>query len=531
MIKLLVVDDESTTRKGLIKHIPWKELGVNLVEEAKDGIDALEISGQIHPDIVLSDIRMPGINGIELALRLRKQVPDCKIIFLSGYSDKEYLKAAIELRAVSYVEKPINLFEVKEAVKKAVAMCIEDEKKKFAEGNINTVLSENLPFIKQKIIKNLLVERKNVEENIKKLNLIGITFNAKDWFNVMIIKPYVDKEQSSEENQTNISKLHGIVDKCFSDIKHISTYKADNHIIVILSTNMANDQNKISKMFDSVQYEINENKMVGINLFCAMGQTVYGMEQIPESYRTTLLTLKKLFFHGYNNIIFYKDNRGESFPLEESIHDNFAQYLSDKNQQKAIVLIDRFCREIHKHDTTLVNDVKNIFFKLALQLLMEAEKRGVYFSDSGENEEKYLWNLVSDFETLEELREYLVGKITTVFKRIEELELSCRSVFEVKKYIEKNYGKDNLSTKILADQVYLTPSYLSALFKKETGKTISEYIIDARIEKSKDYLMDSKLKLFEVAKNVGYNDANYYAKVFKKLVGMNPSKYREKYLS
>jgi len=533
LIKVLVVDDESTTRKGLIKHIPWNELGVNIVHEAKDGIDALVIADTIHPDIVLSDIKMPGINGIELALRLREQFPRCKIIFLSGYSDKEYLKEAIKLGAVSYIEKPINLSEVKEAVKKAVTLCIQDEEKIFAEENINTVLLQNLPFIKQKIINDLIIEKSNIEENIKELNLINIPFTTKDWFNVMLIKLSMEKEQTIDENQTSISKVVKIVDKCSCDITHISANKTNDHIIVILSCNMGNNENRISKMFELIQDGIEENKMIGINLFCAIGKVVHGMKQIPQSYVTALLTMKKLFFYGYNNLIFYKDNRGEGepFSFEESIHAKFTEYLSDKNQQEAVTLIDGFCKGIQKHDTAHVNDVKNIFFKLAFQLLMETEKRGINFSGERENEGKYLWNLISSFETLQELNEYLVGKITIVFKRIEELESSSRTVFKVKNYIEKNYHDDNLSTRTLATQVYLTPTYLSSLFKKETSKTISEYIIEVRIEKSKEYLMDCKLKLFEVAKNVGYNDANYYAKAFKKQIGLNPSKYREKYLS
>lgn len=129
MIRLLVVDDESATRNGIVRHLDWRQLGVGLVEEARDGLEGLEIARLLHPDIVISDIRMPGMNGVEFITHIRDLYPECKIIFLSGYSDKEYLKAAIHLGAISYIEKPINIDELQETVKRAVDQVHSDEYK------------------------------------------------------------------------------------------------------------------------------------------------------------------------------------------------------------------------------------------------------------------------------------------------------------------------------------------------------------------------------------------------------------------
>nr|WP_286208011.1 response regulator [Clostridium caldaquaticum] len=531
MIKLLVVDDETTTRKGLIKHISWNDLGVQLVEEAKDGFDALEVAARIQPNIILSDIRMPGLNGIELAERVKEQLPDCRIIFLSGYSDKEYLKAAINLSAVSYVEKPIDISEVKEAVKKAVNLCIEDERRKLSEKNASIVLTENLSFVKQKIITNLIGAEADIEERVKELKLMNIDFNLNDRFNSVIISFHEDKVHILQNSQFNSNKLIHIIDESFSYTEHVAAFTGSNKIVVILLSELAESKSKLIRAFELIKKQLKKYDTDDFELFCTVGQCVRGMDKISESYRTAELTLKKLFFYGYDNIVFYENSMEEPFFLDESIHNKFAQYLSEQKQPEAVSLIESLTRDIKKYNNTPVNYVKNIFFKLTFQLFMEAEKRGVYFSEAGEKEENYLWDLISGFNTLQEIRSYLIDKINSVFKRIEELESSGRTVFQVKKYIQKNYSNENLSTKILADLVYLTPAYLSGLFKKETGKTISEYIIEFRIEKSKEYLKDTKLKLFEVAKSVGYSDANYYAKAFKKLTGLTPSEYREKYLS
>jgi len=117
--KLLLVDDESVTRRGLLRSVPWAALGVSEIREARDGVEALRLTRQFRPDIVVTDVRMPRLNGIELAAEIRKLLPAVKLIFISGYSDKEYLRSAIRLGAVDYVEKPINLEEFTQAIRQA----------------------------------------------------------------------------------------------------------------------------------------------------------------------------------------------------------------------------------------------------------------------------------------------------------------------------------------------------------------------------------------------------------------------------
>ena len=119
-MKLMVVEDEKVIRNGLLKHVPWQKLGVWEVQAAENGEKALELAETFHPDIVLSDIRMPGMSGIELCRTLREKYPEIEIIFSTGYADKEYLKAAIDLHAVGYVEKPVNVNLLAENVKEAV---------------------------------------------------------------------------------------------------------------------------------------------------------------------------------------------------------------------------------------------------------------------------------------------------------------------------------------------------------------------------------------------------------------------------
>ena len=529
MIKLLIVDDESTTRKGLIRNIPWRELGVHQVEEAKDGLDALEIAASFHPDIVISDIRMPGIDGIELSTRMRELYPECRLIFLSGYSDKEYLKAAIHLGAINYVEKPINLSEVKEAVKNAVNVCMEDQKKKQTEKKLSNALSESIPFIKQNIVSNLINRKTSADEIINDLNLIGISLGIRDPYTVMTIRIIWEPDLSKENLKTVPQLFLDYLDECFEGIKHICVLKDSNNIIAVLSLGNMNVREYLHKIFQNVMSAVNLCPSSGAKLFCAVGQTISGMDQIPESYRTSVLALQSMFFHGYNEIVFYKSSTARSFIPDEGLFKAFTELLSEQKKEELLYLVEKLCSDIQKHEATPVGDIKNIFFRLAVILLNESDKRG--FKKDKPQSASYLWETVTNFQTLQEIKEYLIGNIEATLDNIKALEANGRVVYEVMRLIQKKYADSDLSVKSLAEAVFLTPTYLSFLFKKETGKTISDYIIEYRIEKSKEFLKEAQMKLFEVAGKVGYSDANYYAKAFKKMVGMTPSEFREKYSS
>ncbi len=516
MIKLLVVDDESTTRKGIIKYVNWSELGVHLVEEAKDGIEGLEIAMEFHPNIVISDIKMPGMNGIEFATKLRALFPETRLIFLSGYSDKEYLKAAIHLNAVSYVEKPLDLGELKDVIKRAVTLYIEDENRKSA-------LSEGLPLIRQNIVFKLIARKTIPEELIKDLQMVNVPFRIDGSFTVIIIKANFSPD-------TDPNQILNILEDCLHDTIHICAEKNGSYIIIVSGINSIGRNKRVSDIFDKIGTHIREYSSTHIDLFCAVGLPVTGMVQIHQSYETAVLALQKIFFQGYGKTVFYENEALSFISFDQDITANFSELIQSERKDEAIEFIEKLCREICLNQGTLVDKVKSIFFKLSLALFQEAEKRGLQLNNFGGSEEKNIWEVISNFETLEDIKKYLISNIILFFEEIKDMESFSRSVLNAMDYIRKNYFAPDLSVKILAEHIYLTPTYLSSLFKKETGMTISEYVTKVRIEKSKELLLDPQIKLFEVARKVGYSDANYYSKAFSKQMGMTPSTFREKYI-
>lgn len=531
MIKLLLVDDESVTRKGLMKHVLWKEVGVDIIQDVSNGVEALEISKLYQPDIVIMDIQMPNMDGIKLGTCIREQFPRCKIIYISGYSNKEYLKAAINVSAVSYVDKPINISEMKEAVKKAVSMCMEDRKREMDDKSCNALITENLLHIKQEILTSLLCPKKELTKVMKYLNILNIDFKQNGTYHVIIFKLHMDAEISDDESKQIHSRLLDSLDHSLAGISHISGSKDKNHIAVILSSDAADFQNIAEGSFSTILNAASDYKVAGIKVFCAAGHSASGIDLIYESLFSAEQNMQKALFYDCNYIAFQQDESSNQFLPDENFIPVFMRYIEEDKHEEAISLIENLCMEIKKHDNESVSNIKNMFFKLTQVLLDESEKKNICIFEADDKERKYIREKIDGFQTLCEIKAYLIEKLLSLFENKNVIKSSSITAVEVMRYIQENYADSKLSIKFLADHVFLTPTYLSSLFKKATGKTISEYIVETRINKSKEILLNYHSKLYEVARHVGYTDANYYAKIFKKVTGLNPSEYREKNVS
>src|SRR5690606_30108105 len=151
-------EDEIRTREFLRNHIPWEELGIGEVDVARNGLQALEKAEDWRPNIIMCDVRMPKLNGIEFAQQYRKLDPECKLIFLSGFSDKEYLMSAINLKALTYIEKPIVVSEVRSVIETAVQLCREEKKKKDEESQLYANIDRSLPFLRQEMVRKLITQ-------------------------------------------------------------------------------------------------------------------------------------------------------------------------------------------------------------------------------------------------------------------------------------------------------------------------------------------------------------------------------------
>ncbi|WP_099206065.1 response regulator transcription factor [Scatolibacter rhodanostii] len=512
MIKLLIVDDESATRNGLMRHINWKELGIGMIQTAGSAQEGIMISEYFRPDVILSDIRMRGMTGVEMCSELHEKFPDCQFIFISGYSDKEYYKAAIKIGAVSYIEKPINVEELKEAIQQAVNTVQENKQR----NSQKLVLQESMDYIKKEAFFSLIRGEIITEEStkIKVCEMFKVRHAA---FRVCII-------QATEPITNMLAFFYNIEEQVFAPLVAASfsiswemQFEENNGAILILNGDADSIGDK-SNLFADMKKFLIKNQ-----LFAAVGKPVKQIIDIYKSYEHAKEVEQALFSTGYGDIAF-RSPSNRTVQIEESLYEEFTLALETSNEKVALSTISDLVNTIKSCEAIRSHKLQRVFFRLEQIIYAESKKNSSFVQNENERGQE-----IGDGErkTVDQIHAYLVEKTRYLFAIKEKEESGYSVINQVLRLIEREYQQKDISVQGLADEVYLTPTYLSNLFKKKTGKTLGETITGIRIEKSKKLLQDKSLKLYHVASLVGYEDSNYFAKIFKKKMGLTPSEYRD----
>lgn len=510
MFKLLVADDEVFTREGITEQISFKEMNISDVRQAYDGINALEICSGFTPDILLTDVRMPRMDGIELANKLREINPYCEIIFMSGYSDKEYLKSAIKLKAVSYVEKPIDLEELEVALKSAVLS-------KSKETKLNERIKKDLAL--QLIDKDI-----NIDE--LKLLLKGHQFTDLNTANIstLLIRLIGNAALNRAELMEGVSK---ILSK--NNLNSVSCFKDSSLMLIHLYGSEGKKQlfrqEKLIDVFTELSQYLDEH----CSFFICAGKTVKGLQAIYESYETAVQALNKTFFYQYNSIIFYHHIKRSSFVYDESFTAYFNELLVKEDKHQLIMHIKGLTSSIKESTGTSVNYAKDIYYKLYLELERFALERKLALTQATEDK-KSSFEIFAAFFTIFEAEDYLIEKLKEVFNSLAKKDMEADPASVIMNFIHNNYGDADLSLQDISRNTYLSVAYICTIFKESTGKTINKYIAEYRLKKSKELLRDQGIRITDIAAKVGYSDGNYFTKTFKKETDLTPSEYRKKYL-
>ena len=529
MVKLIIVDDEKITRDSLKEYIKWDDIGVDMVETAKNGFAALEISRVFEPDILLTDVRMPKMDGIELATAIRTLYPDCKIIFISGYSDKEYLKSAIHLKAVSYIEKPLDLEEVKSVVKNAVSACIEETKSKAANERLKNSLADSLPLIREEMALKITKENADPEKLRFKYDDPFLKHPADTCFYASYI--LLDPKRRFEAEPVDSIK-RTVMDIFYSDAPgdtglFLPGFVDARKIVLIIAKPCSIpecEENSFEGIFDRLKEMLGDDFSITIGV----GEKVRGLKNIPKSCLSAQNAAKMQFYMGFGRIYHHGKYINMPFDMGKNLFSNFKELLRKGNKQATDELLEDLVKNARAAADNNIDKVKDIYFNLLL-LIFEVAREREMLEQAVENEKGYIWQEIDDIKTLNELSDFIKSNINTIFNRSNEKNVFKRKTYEIIRYIRENYADKDLSINTIANRAFLSPTYLCSFFKKTTGKTLNEFITEVRIEKAKELLKDGRLKLYDVASRIGFVDTNYFSTLFKKFTGITPSEYREKH--
>ncbi len=515
-MKILIADDEQLTRYGLKRTIDWSRLGITEILEADDGMHALDIARRENPDIILSDIRMPRLNGLELARELRKVQPDINIIFMSGFSDREYLKAAIRLKAVSYVEKPVSVSEVEDAISEAVenSKASHHSQQAFQRDMLaqagRLALWMTFPPGRAGAFSDALLQDAD-------------PYLRKDmYFACFIVKFSVPTENIPESDRQHALALF---DAALSSM-HLSELHVEKHdvylVFHIYSVIKLSD-NALKKISNSLK-----DSMAGLpSFFISVGTVVSGIENAHRSYSNAVVIMQSSFFSDWNTCLF---NEPSSALDPAVIPDPAAAYrdaLSTGKGDRIRQTEEQIFASYKNSRKLLPNQVKDIYYQLFL-CIVDCCKKNSLHADTLFSPNESVTDNIQKCATLKELAELLRSKSDAFLKIIDTKTPESPVILSIRDFIHKNVARENLSVKEIGEYVHLTSTYVCTVFRNETGSTLNQYITRVRMEQAKEFLSDTDLSISEISAKVGYSDGNYFGKSFKKYTGQTPSEYREK---
>jgi two-component system response regulator YesN len=529
MISLLIVDDEEDIRKGIRTMIDWVSNGINVCGEAEDGAEALQMIQELNPDILLMDIRMPEMDGLQVIQTVYSHPNPAKSIILSGYDDFTYAQMALKFGASSYLLKPCLPEEILETVLKLKAEIQSERAKKQIFEHLKIKFNENLPVLKENYLVKLIHNEKKPSEHIlENFELFGIRLKMSHvTVSILRIDDYAALSNQYDHNEIELMRfaVKNIVDEMMS-ARFICEVFEDKGDILILSSV---DIDQSNSGFLDLLAEVNQHiqNILGFTVSIGVGSTYEDLNGIHRSYKEALKSIEARFLVGTASIIRYEDiNYGD-------IEDNEYPLSEEKNILSCIKTgkSEELDRRLEEFFQALNSDAyaKEHILKLCLALILSLYHLCVETNVNTDEIFGVGLTAIDDIlkvDTPSQIKQKLVQISHTILGKIQNRKSSNKIIELSLKYIEENYHKD-LNLDSVANSVYINSGYFCILFKKTMGTNFIEYLHKKRIEKACEILTDIHSKSYEVALKVGYSNEKYFYQIFKKHTGMTPTQYKE----
>ncbi len=521
-MRLMIVEDDYITLEGIVKMVKWDALGIHSLEKTDDGLRAVELAARFHPDIVLSDIRMPRLDGIGFAKRLREICPECKIIFMSAYVDIAYCKEAIKLSAVRVIEKPIDLNELCAALTDAVELRTREQTRLRSSRQAHQALRLSLPLLRSELSALLVSEDSDPDRVAQMLQLLPVELPDAPIFTVALLTMREDAAASADAFDARWRpRLEALL------VQHgyggFAAMSDECTVVVHLCVGSAEAERpqECDRLCAAVLDVLPDCASI------AVGEPAPGVEGIPRSYGTALAARQRQFVTGQRIGVYAAPGGGQEYDFDPRFVEEFALMLRQRDENGLRRMRLRLAEAIAQHPDTYAGRIRVFYFRLAMCILQAARAEDLPPLDERLNGEDRLWEAISRLSSLGDL-EALLNDLTVEYLRLAaEKYRHGATVREILAYIHAHYREPSLSTADIGRHIFLSPAYICALFKQETGETIGHYINRCRIERSREFLLDPDIKIADIAREIGYRDGDYFARVFRKLEGVAPSEYRE----
>ncbi len=530
MLKVFLAEDEFVVREGIKNNIDWSGRGYEFCGEAGDGELAYSMIQKLKPDIVITDIKMPFMDGITLSRMIKAELPFTEIILLTGYEDFEYAKEAIRIGVASYLSKPIS----GENLLKEVSLVADKIRQRNEEREIARKYEEDMKerteLVRQEFFNSIYAGTSDLPSILSKAKELSIDISALK-YNVMLIKVWSIKH-GTEEFSGSVLKVRDEMDRIVSDL---NAFMSENSLDVKVILFKEDSDEAMTETVNSCISRMRDvfSQYPHIRYFAGVGQTVDRISDIPVSFQWA----SRAFAHQY-----LTSECDFLFGSEEGLHSQRDEVMLSEIDPKHIDrrLVKEFLRMGDENETEVFLDE---FFKgmgknaIRSTMLRQYISMDIYFcvADFVENELGIDRSCMDvDFPAADILAdekktlEYLISIVKkAIALRKENSQSRYRDVVnEVMAYIDRHYSDEELSLNSVSSHVNFSPNHLSAVFRQQTGQTFIKYLTDYRLDKAKELLLSTSKKSNEIGQMVGYKDPHYFSYLFKKTVGCTTTQFR-----
>lgn len=522
MYKVFLVDDEPFILEGLINIIDWKKFGLEITGHAANGLEALGFIQKNNIDILITDITMPKMNGLQLIKSIKELHSNTKFIVLSGYSEFEYVKECIKLGIENYLLKPVN---IQELVSTLVNTIDKIEKSSHQYAYINN----DLDILRDNILYRWVTKNIDSIELKERVPLLQYSLEY-SFYMVCILKAVLNENDSDPGHSGKLQKISSIYELCRKTICQTGTgicfCEMNGDIIFIFGENsyelLKNTTGNVLKLLhDQISTQLNADTRI------AAGDIQSSFTNVHHSYSNAKLLQDNSNLVLTNRKIIFYDEAGQP-PVQTGRYpkvdfEAFSKLIISRNKEKVFQFIDDIYEKAENSRSIVSNDIIN----LSIEIILFINKTVSNFEYNGS-----ISNYVNLFTNVFKLQ--TIGQLKDCVKNIADNAINCfisedskvsPIIKQVLNHISNHY-QESLSLKTLGSLFNINPVYLGQLFQKETGELFSNYINKFKIEKAKQMLLNTNLSNIKIARNAGFSNINYFYKKFKKHVGISPSELR-----
>ncbi|WP_088102738.1 response regulator [Halalkalibacter urbisdiaboli] len=516
MNKVVIVDDEMFVRKGIINLIDWNKLGYEVVGEADNGEDAIKIINDLKPDVVITDIRMPVVDGLELIKKVKKMNEHINFIIISGYNDFSYAQQAVRYGVFDFILKPVDKEEFEEVLENLADYIMKEKKQQLKSEN---ALAETM-------FTSLLGNQFNESDIVRWSSLLNVTDSTALYYCICEVNNVFPEDDIEKLKQTLSETVQFVIGEnqqlLFEQEKNI-------YGLLITPKHLKAFQGNIKILVDRIQDSLLRKLPKPITLY--VSECFLGLPSLKQGYDTASLLRKYKFIFCEGKPLYYESLKKIQLSYSEMNHELYQALMEQIEEGRT---------------TEIIQTVEGIFAKfkddhVSNEAVVTSINRCIYgiiqtITSMSDKEETISQNIITQWESCNLTPTYLKKLFTDFVLEGSSIIHNLRKnnlkgdIHKIKTYVELNYDQ-NISLKSIAKKYYMNPVYMGQLFKKTFGVYFKEFLLTKRIEEAKKLLRKTDLRVYEVAQKVGFGSTDYFVTQFEKMTKMTPTEYRNQLLN